>query len=207
MKSDWADNRVRLNVAAYYSDYQDIQQLIAPPPPPPGQPQRFFIIENIGDVDMYGVEAELTAVPVEPLRLNLGVTWAETDVAEVRAPTSGVVVGNELTGRPDWLIFAGAQYTFPLAAAGSLALRADWYSQGDSWDNAQNTDRSEGYDLLNLRATFSAPEDRWSVSLFGRNVTDEEYSLGSQNVVSSFGTHFGWFGAPREWGLELNVNF
>ncbi len=209
LKADWLDNRLRTNVAAYYSDYKDMQQLYAPPPPPPGsnQPQRFFVIDNVGDVEILGAELELIAAPTDAWLFNLGVTWMETEVKTVKVLASGIIEGNELTGRPDLTLFAGAQYTFNLGELGDLSLRADYYSQGDAWDDAQNTNKAEGYDLINARATYTEPNGRWNVSAFGRNLNDEVYSLGDQNVVSSFGTHFGWYGMPREWGLEASINF
>ncbi len=209
LKSEWLDNRVRANLAWYYSDYQNIQALVVPIVPP-GAPPRFFVTTNVGDADIYGVEAEFLAAPTDAVLLNLAVTWMETEISSLTPEaTTGTSlrVGNELSGRPDWLISAGAQYTWSLGGSGEFLLRADYYHQGESWFNNENTVKSDSFDLVNVRATYRMPDGRWSISGYGRNIFDEEYLTGRQDVVNQLGTDFGWYGRPDEWGVEASYAF
>lgn len=209
LKSDWFDRRLRANFAWYYSDYQDIQALVVPIVPP-GAPPRFFVTTNVGDADIYGVEAELLAAPTDAWLLNLAVTWLDTEITSLtpEAQTGTTLrVGNELTGRPDWLISTGAQYTWTLGGSGEITLRADYYYQGESYFNSENTVLSDSFELVNIRATWQSPDGRWSVSGYGRNIFDEEYLTGRQDVVNQLGTDFGWYGRPDEWGLEASYRF
>jgi iron complex outermembrane receptor protein len=56
-------------------------------------------------------------------------------------------------------------------------------------------------DLINADVTYHAPDDRWSLGLYGRNVTDERYDNARLNTgdyilvmlsndASEFGVHF-----------------
>lgn len=209
IKSDWFDNRLRANVAGYYSDYRDIQALVVPIVPP-GAPPRFFVTTNVGDADLYGIEAELLAAPTEALLLNLALTRTDTEISrltpEAQAGTA-LQVGNELANRPEWLISAGVQYTRQVGGRGDLTLRADYYHQGESFFDAENTVTNESYELVNLRATFRTTDGHWSFSGYGRNIFDELYSTGRQDVLGQLGTDFGWYGRPEEWGIEAAYHF
>jgi iron complex outermembrane receptor protein len=209
IKSDWFDNRLRANFAGYYSDYQDLQALVVPIVPP-GAPPRFFVTTNVGDADLYGIEAELLAAPTDALLLNLAVTWAETEISSLTPEAqsgTALQVGNELAGRPDLLISAGAQYTWPVGGQGDFTLRADYYYHGKSYFNAENTVTEDAYELVNLRATFRTADGRWAFSGYGRNIFDELYLTGRQDVVNQLGTDFGWYGEPEEWGIEASYFF
>ena len=48
-----------------------------------------------------------------------------------------------------------------------------------------------GYGLLNARVTYTSPDDRWEVALFGNNINDKEYG----NFASRFGGGY-WEGGP-----------
>jgi iron complex outermembrane receptor protein len=59
--------------------------------------------------------------------------------------------------------------------------------------------------LLHASITYRSPDDRWFLTAFGRNLTDERYRIASQ-VVANLWTHTQW-GAPRTYGLQVGYNF
>ena len=86
--------------------------------------------------------------------------------------------GLELARRPDHFgtIYANWASDF------GLGLGADLRIVGPSWDNAANTNRLNGYELLDLRASFGIGDN---LELFGRveNVFDTDYQ-----TVAGYGT-------------------
>ena len=61
--------------------------------------------------------------------------------------------------------------------------------------------------LLNGRITLADTTDRYAVSLWGANLTDEEYDVYGINLQSGFGFNYFMEGAPRTWGVELTYRF
>jgi vitamin B12 transporter len=133
-----------------------------------------FQSENIGRVKTEGVELGFALQPTE--RLSIQANYTLTDAINRSA---GANFGNRLELRPqhsgsftvDW------QTPWKVKLGGSLLL------SGDSFDNAANTVRLDGYALTNVRAAFPVTD---TVELYGRvdNVFDTEYT-----VVNRYNTY------------------
>jgi vitamin B12 transporter len=126
---------------------------------------------------------------------NLGATRAEgielegdlalTDGLTARAAWSYVravdrATGKDLARRPRSALSAGLDWTTPL---GGLALGADLRLVSDSFDDAGNFTRLDGYALVTLRASVPLGEH---FELYGRieNVTDARYQ-----TVAGYGSY------------------
>ncbi len=146
VKSTLADGRLRLNVAAFYSDYESrlssatLKQCVgAPGAPIPLLPTAvcpagtlfevpWFAYFNDG-ADVTGIEAELTAEPVDGLLLNVSVGTNDfssdvTDPAAVNYRDPANLIQPELNAS------AGIQYEFSLPF-GTITPRLDWLHQSE----------------------------------------------------------------------------
>jgi iron complex outermembrane receptor protein len=54
---------------------------------------------------------------------------------------------------------------------------------------------------------FQSSNERWELTVFGTNLTDERYMTNGLQAYGSFGTADATFGPPEEWGLTLKVQF
>ncbi len=91
-------------------------------------------------------------------------------------------------------------------------MRAEW-----TWQGAKNTDLAgraiynvDAYGLLNLRAGFNAPDDRYGVTFSVENVTDKVYAhyvLGSSYTALDNLTTTQYIGDPRTWKVTLRGKF
>ena len=54
---------------------------------------------------------------------------------------------------------------------------------------------------------FVSEDNRWEVTAFGTNLSDERYMTNGLQSYGSFGTADGTFGRPREWGVTLRARF
>ena len=52
--------------------------------------------------------------------------------------------------------------------------------------------------------TLTSPDKNWSVSVYGKNITDELYRT---NIIAFFQEEMSSFGAPRTFGMELSAAF
>lgn len=135
----------------------------------------FGLYDNVGLARAQGVEAELGALPTDTLHLQAAYTYLETENR-----TRGTAnFGRDLARRPAHALTLSSDWTSPLAG---LTLGADLRLVGDSFDNASNTRRLDGYALTTVRASFPLTE---KVELYGRveNVFDVNYQ-----TVADYGT-------------------
>jgi iron complex outermembrane receptor protein len=202
-KTELLDRRLRLNGAVFLSRYDDIQLLALNPQ------TALFETRNAGEAEILGAEAEVLAAPVDGVVLNLGIGWLDAEYETLRATSTDIQIDDALPVTPEWTFNAGAQYSLDLSGRGELTFRAD-YSWQDEVSYQVGNDPLEigpSYGLLNLRATYTTTDERISVSVFGTNVTNEDYLRSAQDSRSDLGTAYATPGAPREWGLELRVKF
>jgi iron complex outermembrane recepter protein len=217
LKSDMLSRRVRLNAAAYYYDQENVQVM-----------QIVSGVQNIYNADgarLYGLDADLTALLSERLTLTSGVNFTHaryTDFknAVISTPqpvvgcpagtnfggnclTIGDVSGKRLQNVPDWTANLGLAYEIP-SSIGKFSLAANFY-YNDGWvADADNREKQKAYELLDASVTWRSQSDLMSVSVWGRNLTDELYY--QQLGASNFGDN-GVQAPPRTYGVTFGLHF
>ena len=84
--------------------------------------------------------------------------------------------------------------------------RIDWSGQSESWSDVSNIERVPPYTITNMRLTIrEAKENRWRLSLFVRNLLNDEILLWNGGT-SDFGTVNG-YAKPRTYGIEITYEF
>ena len=85
------------------------------------------------------------------------------------------------------------------------------YSYKGSYDYDFTTDelassylRQGGYGLLSARIGWVSPDDRWSVSVWGKNLTDKIYF---DEVAGNAQSLRGYYAEPRTYGVDLQFAF
>ncbi|HVN45553.1 MAG TPA: TonB-dependent receptor [Steroidobacteraceae bacterium] len=203
LKSEWFDKRLRVNVAAFYSNYKDIQLLVL------DNSTGFFNTVNAARDVIKGVELELAARPAGGLGIQASAGWMNNEYKDLSqaALSSGIAYGYKLPLTPNFNGSVGLSYMWRIGA-GSLTARADYSYRSEVYFQAQNTadSRQGGYGLLNARLSYDV-NDSWQVSAYGRNLTDKIYITNAQDVVAQLGVAFASVGARHEWGGELVYRF
>ena len=232
LKTDLFDRRVRLNLAAYYNDFKDAQLALLSCPQF-GGPGPCALPQNAGDAVVKGIEAELTAEPIDNFQINasgslLDFDWkcvVPTVVDRTASPTapcsSAPALTSRLTAPPrgvmevQWSI--GAQYEAQLGTAGSLTPRLDVSHQGAMSSSATVPTAGspselfgtiESYTLANARLTWRNAEDDLSVALAVTNLLDKYFHVNKFDLVGA-GAGFitATVGRPREWSLTVKKEF
>jgi iron complex outermembrane receptor protein len=203
-KAALADRRVQLNVAAFYLDWSDKQE------------QDFngaiFVTSNAASASNQGIEAELTMMATEQLRLtaSLGVQDASYDtflISDPGDPAGGDDrSGNVLPYSPDLSASLAFDYTTAIGAGWDLFLRGEAVYRDDSFTDSRNDARfaQASSTVVNARIGLISPGDRFSVHLWGKNVTDEDFFLGGFEFL---GNSYASFNAPLTWGVELGMRW
>jgi iron complex outermembrane receptor protein len=226
LKSDLFDRRLRVNVAAYLSQYQGIQLSLgnctAITGPGFGAPCALPV--NAGDADIKGIEVEATLRPVDGLTIDGAVSYLDFNYKRFGTFTSGattVAVGGptNLAGpqfgdyapfTPEWKWSFGIQYEIDMGATGSLTPRFDAAYQGDVYTASANRSSNliEAYTIANARLTWNNADDDLSLSLAVTNLFDEYYLLTIfDQTIGGQGYATGQPGRPREWSITLTKHF
>jgi iron complex outermembrane receptor protein len=199
LKSRLMGNTLQLNASVFFYDYSDLQFYGGLFDSPVGV---LFGITNVGDAEVMGLEAELWWRASERMDIRLGVGLLDTEIT--KSIVDGVATGSELPNAPDMTFNGQVRYQWPVGGDLKVeALLAANY-QGDlTFDVVRDPPeaREKGYWLADARLGIGAQDDRWNVSIWGRNLADERYR--TQVLFSSVGFGETW-GAPRTYGVSLS---
>jgi iron complex outermembrane receptor protein len=162
-------------------------------------------ISLVNENEIYGAEFDFTARVSDNLTLFGGAGVLESEIKANREdPTS---VGKTFPFTPKHQLLLGGQYTRALGNDLELHARLEWSQTGKMFfdtDNTRGTARPT-LDLVNARLGIS--NQRWSASLFSRNLLDEKYNVDAVvlNVPGVTTFNFVTKGMPRTVGVELSL--
>ncbi len=205
VKTDAFDNKLRANLALFWSDYTDLQ-LTASLIDASGQPAT--VIENAGEAEVSGFELEVSARPSASFELNLGVGYTDAEYTSLRDDVQAITIADTIPKTPEWSVVLSPSYTWRRAGGGSLILRADYSYKSKYFNDVANNEAAaqDAFALVNARASYLLPSGDWELALWGKNLTDEEY-LEAGLVPEAFGPAIGVGGRPREWGGVVSYRF
>jgi iron complex outermembrane recepter protein len=205
-KSEWFDNRVRLNAAAFLSHYSDMQFTANVYS---NETQTFEqIIDNVGKAKIHGFEIELEARPIPALSIQSSVGHTQFRITDLTADVPGVTEQSQQPHTPEWTASTGITYTWNLAN-GDLSLRGDWIYEGKSFIDIQNTPtlEKEISNRYNARLSYSMQESGWDFALYGTNLSNQRYIVSGLSTLDSFGHVEGSYSRPREYGATVRKSF
>jgi iron complex outermembrane receptor protein len=209
----FASSDVAFDAAAYYIDYEDLQVF------------RFaddcgcYRLDNAPKAEVYGVEAGVTAPLTDRLTLGANVAWMHARYVEYNGlgisglplipPNYGVLLlptdfdDGEMIRAPDFTANLALNYEVP-TDSGTWGLSGNYYYTSEVPLSPAAQLSQDAYGLLSLRGSWTSPNGSWTVSVFGNNVTDEEYLIFSgAGFLGNNRIH----GAPASWGAELGFRF
>lgn len=203
-KTKFLDNRVGVNIAAFYNDYTDMQLtsvrdvggVIV------------VVTENAGEVEIKGFEAEFVATPIAGLNLNGSIGYLDAKYKKL-SPTATVRLGDDLVKTPKFTIHSGFDYGFDISENSEIRFGASIYYRS-SFVNEPTNDpdlAQSGYALVDAFVEYSGAKDTWSLTLFGTNLSNKRYKTNGLNSYGSFGNSVANFAPPREWGVKLKMKF
>jgi iron complex outermembrane receptor protein len=211
IKSSAFDNRLVLNLAAFYNDYKDMQVFVLVPPVAGGTGTPVDVLDNARKAHTEGIDAELIARPISALTatLNLGLLETRLDqfVANVD-PSQPNYSGNQLPLSPHTSAAILLDYKIP---AGQKAVDLQFSANYKSHvffdvSNDPYTTQS-AYWLENVRIAYQVKDDRWEVAGYVRNLSNEKYYIDAFDLTVPFGFIEAVEGTPRIFGVEANFRF
>jgi iron complex outermembrane receptor protein len=236
--SQMFDRRLRFSLAAFYADYTDVQVPGSQGTVINGQQTFIGVTTNAGKARFTGVEFEGTAVLARNMaserdsfnfRWSLGYLDAEyrtfidargIDVADRRA----------IQNTPKWTASGTLEYAVPMAS-GMLTLGTTlaYRSGSQQFELAIPGLDQPGFALWDANIVWRSDNDRWTIGLHGRNLTDKQYVVSGYNflrqnpdtgafilangtpglnpTLGREGVLTAYYGNPRQIFLTVGLNF
>lgn len=200
LKSELLDRRVRLNLSAYYYDYSDLQVSIFV--------NTANLLQNAATAEIYGGEAELTALITEGLTLRASGSYTNATYSKFDDGMGNDLSGNRLVNTPKWTAIGGFTYEVPINDSVRFNASTDVRYQSKVYFNPYNFEdlTQKGYALVNARIGLDFNE-QYSLALWGRNIFDKVYATDGQAQRAPFGLDTIIFGEPRMYGVTASAKF
>jgi len=212
LKTEWLNRRLRANAAAFHYDYSNIQI-------------GYFVVgseafRNGAKAEIYGLDLDLEAALTSQLTLTGGVSYLHDrflSFPDAPFATPGVLCantsdaplcigdasGNRLPYSPTATFNLGANYSANVGY-GTLDLNANYLHNSGWFASPDNTLEQPSYQLLNASVTWTHPEGRIQVRLWGSNLTNELYSLSMLEAPQGDARTLG---PPRTYGITFSYAF
>ena len=221
LKSTFNDGKVLLNIALFQADYDDIQKLaleecdVNIDTCPSGRIQRLI---NAAKATIEGIEIETKLSVTDQLSIegSLGYTDAgfdeflgfDADGVRGYDPVTDPIAAAALKFErvPELTYNIMANYFQPLANGAELDFRISYSYTDDFYNNALMTEaiKTDSYGLLDASVSYTFAQSGLKLTVFGKNITDEDYhDFALDNVLTSLT----WGGVPDTYGLRLTYSF
>ena len=205
IKSQWLDNRLRVNAAAFHNKEDDLQLSVFL-----SGNSFASVVRNAGKATIEGFELEVAAQLTDTVQLSASYGYLDADYDEFIERGIDVKDDRLFPYAPTHTASLAADWTLLVSRYGKLDLHVDWsftddYVVGVMPDATSNIG---AYRIVNARLTLAdmpvGDSQSLKVSLWGKNLTDETYRV---NTINFDGWTISYFGDPRTYGADITYEF
>lgn len=185
IKTQWLDRQITANFALFHQTFENFQL------------NTFngisFVVTAVPEVVAQGVEMDFVVRPdaFDGLTITGGAAYSDTQytnnlgsVADPRTflgqnPNLYFIQDRQLTSSPEWTFGGAVNYETAVNERGTLLktyLDFRYVSEYNTGSNLDPRKEQNEYTLVNARVALSTADERWSIELWGRNLTDQRYA-------------------------------
>lgn len=171
-----------------------------------------FNLANAGEQSTVGLEVDATWYPVESLALTFAGTFMDPEYDSfvgATGPTGPTdLSGTKPAGIHEQSIVTSATWTRDMANGATFFIRGEYVYESDvqAVDNIPASIASREVNVLNGSIGLST-EGGWDFTLWGRNITDDQYLYSAFPATFQAGTVNGYPSAPATYGLTVRKAF
>jgi iron complex outermembrane receptor protein len=205
-------NRFSFSSSIFYNEYSD--QQVTTQVPAVGGIASF--VDNVGSSTFYGAEFEGRLEILDSLTANFAVGYLNSDFEEFLRYNLTTMTYEDISDQvvlqnaPEWTGYLGLTWIGDvaggeLAVTPSVAYRGD-YSQFEFPNPILD---QQAYTLVDLSVVWTDPSDRFTVGLYGKNLTDEEYKVGAYNFAGAAFNNslIAYYGPPQTVTASVQFKF
>lgn len=204
-KNYFRDAKLRLNVAAFYYDYSDIQVFtfsnvgnVA-----------LTVLTNAADATIWGLEGDASWQPLDGLTLSGSIAYLNSKFNRFDAAFgNGDFSGNRTALTPEFSAAGHADYEQDIGSRLSGRIGGGFSYKSRVFSDPSNTAplSQPGYAIFDASISLGDKDDRWRVSVFAENLTDEYYFPYTLSLAA-FGLYQYFPGEPRTVGVRLAAKY
>jgi len=196
-KGNFMDGALYVAVAGFYADYKDVQIPGSVACSVGGIPSFCGVVSNAGKARFKGLEFESNARLGRDMltggdRLNLSTAIGYIDaeyreyITNIGGVPTDVAANREVQNTPKWTASGTLGYTAPVGS-GSLYLGStvSWRSKVYQFEIPNPYIDQKGFALWDASIVYTAPDDRWTLGLHGKNLLDKEYKTSGYTFVGA----------------------
>ncbi len=208
------DNNLQFNVAAFSQRLRDFQSNAFN--------GSVFVLTNAGEIQIDGLEFDTLYAPTANLFLSFAGSYLDhqytsyvggPQIVRPAGSTPPLPPVQDLSGKPlsgvaDWTLSSSINYVKSFGAIEGFANLAARYRGPRNVLSEQNPIADQGsYVTANATVGLRDADGLWTVTLWGKNITDEEYTDGLFNSVIQAGSFNAYPGDPRTYGITLRLQY
>jgi hypothetical protein len=198
-----ASDKFSVDFSAYYLDWEDIQLFLVV--------NNFGINGNGGTAVSKGLEFAGSVFPTAGLALTLNAAYTDAKLTQDTHPVVGGKDGDPLPYVPEWSFGLNADYEWTVKGSSRAYVGASLGYTGERTVEFNNRAadgslrKADSYVTLNLRA--GAYLGRWSVELYGKNLTNDRgvTSIGTAGPLPNGAIGLGYV-RPRAIGVSVGTH-
>ncbi len=207
LKTEFLNNKLRLNFTVFQMDYQDKQEEIHLPDTLSGTGQK-TVVANASTATMKGAEFEMEAHPTESLNLRGNIAYLTNKYDKFKFDDgTGIQDLSYLKFRraPKWTGSLDATYEWNLSAGTKMWSRVSYHHIGPYFTDFTNAPAlaNDAQNLIDASVNVEFGETR--LSLYGRNLTGEDGYMIGYDVAGIW--DYSAPRAPRTFGAEVTFRF
>jgi iron complex outermembrane recepter protein len=202
LKFNNALNNIRINAAAFFSDYKDIQISTNP-----DFNSNATITQNAAEAEISGMELEFTAAPNSHWSFSGGIGYLDAGYQSLQEDVA-IDISNDFVWAPLWSASLAVSYFSRFENGATLIPRWELAYQSDTQGTAENEKdvRQSSYLLQNASIMFRDSNQHWTLSLGLANMTDKRFLI-SANQNQALGYAEGVYARGRTWHLSAKKYF
>jgi len=195
-KGSLMDGAVNVAIAGFYADYTDVQIPGSVACTVSGLPSFCGVVSNAGKATFKGVEfegrvrlGEDLAAAGDRLTLSTALGYIDADYKEYVSNIGGrptdVSDFREVQNTPKWTASGTLAYATPIGDGDlSFGTTLSYRSKTYQFEIPNPYIDQNGFAMLDASVVYTAPDDRWSIGLFGKNLTDKEYKTSGYTFIN-----------------------
>ena len=203
------DRRLSLDLSAFYYDYRNLQVSL-------------FLagtanIINASKSQIYGLDGSIRYEMFDGFQVSAGASWIHArykdfDLAPIYFRNAGgaldvrfdAIDNVAMQRTPEFTGNIGARYRIEVGG-GRLELSGNLYYTSKFFFGPSGIQfPQKAYEVVSARAQWTDPSDRYSIALWGDNLTNSRYLTAVQ--YNTFGMGANW-STPTTYGVEVGVKF
>jgi iron complex outermembrane receptor protein len=196
IKTELLDNKIRINASTFLAQYDNLQQTAI------DTASGSFPAQNVGGVDVYGLEVEAYYAPTDNWNLFAIIGLADEEFDS--ATSAQLPFTSRLPGLPRQTVRLGFDYERQAFADWDLIVGLDLNYVSDYFATINNAAEVGGYTRWNGRIGMQQADGPWSVVLNGLNIGDGENLV---SAIAGNGTNIRTPAPPREYILNFNYRY